>query len=133
MIQEVGFIKEILVGSDFVVYVEGFQIDAKRIHEKKLVKAWKTLTSKPLPKIKALKLSDEDFDHVIQHRHCIEDDFREIEEWGRILSTKGTDACVFNADETDDAEYVILVRENPYHSLDEIIVHELSHIARGDL
>jgi hypothetical protein len=26
-----------------------------------------------------------------------------------------------------------LVRENPYHTLDEIIVHELSHIARGDL
>jgi hypothetical protein len=122
-----------LVGCDFMVYVEGFQMDAKRIHEKKLEKAWKTLSSKPLPKIKALKLSDDDFDHIIQHRHCIEDDFREIEEWGRILSIKGTDACVFNADEADDAEYVILVRENPYHSLDEIIVHELSHIARGDL
>ena len=113
-----------------MVYVEGFHMDAKRIHEKKLVKAWKTLSSKPLPKIKALKLSDQDFDHIIKHRHCLEDDFREIEEWGRILSTKGTDACVFNADE---AEYVILVRENSYHSLDEIIVHELSHIARGDL
>jgi hypothetical protein len=116
-----------------MVYVEGFQIDAKRINEKKLAKAWKTLSSKPLPKIKALKLSDEDFNNIIQHKHCIEDDFREIEEWGRTLSTKGTDACVFNADEADNAEYVILVRENPYHSLDEIIIHELSHIARGDL
>ena len=116
-----------------MVYVEGCQMDAKRIHEKKLVKAWKTLTSKPLPKIKALKLSDEDFDYIIQHRHCIEDDFREIEEWGKVLSAKGIDACVFNADEADDAEYVILVRENSYHSLDEIIVHELSHIMRGDL
>jgi hypothetical protein len=116
-----------------MVYVEGFQMDAKRIHGKKLAKAWKTLSTKPLPRIKALKLSDEDFDQIIQHRHCLEDDFREIEEWERILSTQGTDACVFNAEKTDDAKYVILIRENPYHALDEIIVHELSHIARGDL
>ena len=108
-------------------------MDAKRIGEKKLAKAWKTLTSKSLPKIKALKLSDGDFGQVIQHRRCIEDNFREIEEWGKVLPTKGTDACVFNADEAEDADYVILVRENPHHSLDEIIVHELSHIARGDL
>ena len=33
----------------------------------------------------------------------------------------------------EDAEYVILVRETPYNRLDEIILHELSHIARGDL
>jgi len=116
-----------------VVYVEGFQMDAKRIQEKKLAKAWKNLSNKPLPKIKALKLSDEDFNYIIQHRRCIEDDFREIEEWGRTLSTKGTDACVFNAEKDDNAEFVIIVRENPYHSLDEIIVHELTHIARGDL
>ena len=116
-----------------MVCVEGFQIDARSINEKKLIKAWKTLSSKPLPKIKALKLSDEDFEHIIHQRRCIEDDFREIEAWGRTLSTKGTDACVFNADKSDDADYVILVRENPHHSIDEIIVHELSHIARGDL
>ena len=116
-----------------MVCVEGFHVEAKRIHEKKLVKAWKTLSSKPLPRIKAFKLSDEDFDFILQHRHCIEDDFREIEEWGTLLSTKGTDACVFNAEKDDNAEFVIIVRENPYHSLDEIIVHELAHIARGDL
>jgi hypothetical protein len=117
----------------FVVYVQGFQMNAKRIEEKKLVEAWKTMSRKPMPKVKALKLSDKDFNQIIKNRHCIEDDFREIEEWGRILSTKGTDACVFNADEADDAEYVILVRENPHHRLDKIIIHELSHIARGDL
>jgi hypothetical protein len=116
-----------------MVLVEGVKMKAKRIPKNQLVKAWKTLSSKPLPKVKALKLSDEDFNHVIQHRHCVEDDLRETEEWGKILSTKGTDACVFNADETEDADYIILVRENPYHSLNEIILHELSHIARGDL
>jgi hypothetical protein len=119
-------------GSDFVVVVEGLKINGKHIDAKKLTKAWKKLSNKPMPKIKALKLSDEDFDQIIQNRHCIEDDFREIEEWGRTLSTTGTDACVFNTNETEDAEYVILVRENPYHTLDEIIDHELSHIARGD-
>ena len=63
----------------------------------KLVKAWKTLSSKPLPKIKALKLSDEDFNRVLESRRCFEDQLREVEEWGRVLSTGGTDACVFNA------------------------------------
>ena len=116
-----------------MVLVEGLRMKGTRIPKKKLETAWKTISSKPLPKVRALKLSDEDFNLVLEHRHCIEDDFREIEEWGRILSTKGTDACVFNGEENDDAEFIILVRENPYHSIDEIIVHELSHIARGDL
>ena len=117
----------------FMVLVEGIKMKAKPIRKEQLVKAWKTLSCKPLPKVKALELSDEDFNHAIQHRHCFEDELCEIEEWGRVLSTKGTDACVFNGEETDDAEYIILVRENPYHSLNEIILHELSHIARGDL
>jgi hypothetical protein len=113
--------------------VGGLNMNAKSIPKKQLVAAWKTLSREPLPKVKALKLSDDDFNHVLEQRCCIDDECREIEEWGRILSTKGTDACVFNVDETDDSDYIILVRENPYHSLNEIIVHELSHIARGDL
>ena len=86
-----------------------------------------------MPKVKALRLSDDDFNDVMQRRRCIEDDLREIEEWGRVLPTKGTDACVFTAEETEDADYVILVRQNPYHTLEEILVHELAHIVRGDL
>jgi hypothetical protein len=113
--------------------VKGIEMKTERVSKRHLTSAWKTLSNKPMPKVKALRLSDDDFNHVLKNRHCIEDDFREIEEWGRILSTHGTDACVFNGDETDDADYIILVRENPYHSLDVIIVHELSHIVRGDL
>jgi hypothetical protein len=116
-----------------MVLVEGVQMKAKQIQKNKLAKAWKTLSSKPLPKIKALKLSDDNFNHVLEHKRCFEDKMHEMEEWGRVISTKGTDACVFNGDPEDNAEFVILIRENPYHKLDEIIVHELSHIARGDL
>ena len=116
-----------------MVMVEGMEMKGVKIHKSKLVKAWKTLSSKPLPKIKALKLTDEDFNQIIDLRRCPEDDMHEVEEWGRVLSTVGTDACVFNACDSEGADYVILVRENPYHSLNEIIVHELSHIARGDL
>jgi len=116
-----------------MVWVEGLEVKAKRIHENKLVKAWKTLSSKPLPGIKAFKLSDEDFNNIIEQRRCLEDNLREIEEWGRTLSTKGTDACIFNADDVEGADYIILVRENSYHTLDEIIFHELRHIARGYL
>jgi hypothetical protein len=116
-----------------MVLVEGISVKGTRIPKKKLISAWKALSNKPLPNVKALKLSDDDFNQALEHRHCIEDDFREIEEWGRPLSTKGTDACVFNGEENDKADFIILVRENHYHNLDEIIIHELSHIARGDL
>ena len=112
--------------------VEGIKMKTEHIPKRRLTAAWKTLSRKPMPKVKALRLNDQDFNHVLKHRRCVEDNFREIEEWGRILSTRGTDACVFN-DEEGDADYIILVRKNPYHTIDEIIVHELTHIARGDL
>ena len=112
---------------------EDFEMKPERIPKSQLLAAWKNLSGKPMPKIKALRLSDEDFNIEMENRHCIEDDFREIEEWGRILPTKGTDACVFNANKNEDIDFVILIRKNPYHTLEEIIVHELSHIARGDL
>jgi hypothetical protein len=116
-----------------MVLVEGISMKGTRIPKKKLITAWRTLSRKPFPKVKALKLNDDDFNQVLEQRHCVEDDFREIEEWGKSLSTKGTDACVFNGEENDKADFIILVRENHYHNLDEIIIHELSHIARGDL
>jgi len=113
--------------------VEGLKVKAKRISKGRLLKAWKTLSEKPFPKVRALKVNDEDFNRVLQQITCLEDEFRELEEWGRILPTKGTDACVFNGDENDGDDYIILIRKNPYHDLDEIIIHELSHVARGDL
>jgi len=118
-----------------MVMLEGIEIkmNTKLIRKRRLVEAWKTLLSKPLQKVKAFELKDKDFNHVIQRRHCLEDELCDLEELGRVLSTKGTDACVFNVEQTEDADYIILVRENPYHSLDEIILHELSHILRGDL
>jgi hypothetical protein len=116
-----------------MVFVEGLHLKVEVIPRMQLQKAWKTLSDRPLPKVKALRLGDEDFNHVLQHRQCFEDDLREIEEWGRVLSKQGTDACIFNAEQTDDADYIILVRQNPYHTLDEILVHELAHIMRGDL
>ncbi len=116
-----------------MVLLEGLEMKVERISKMQLAALWRTITDKPFPKVKALRVTDSDFNHVLEHRQCVEDILREIEEWGRVLSTRGTDACVFNADETDNVDYVILVRENAYHSLDEIILHELAHIARGDL
>jgi len=116
-----------------VITIEGIKLKATIIPEKQLISTWKTLTSEPFPKVKAFQLNDSDFNRVIQLRRCDDDERREMEEWGRVLSTGGTDACVFNADEPADVEYIILIRENPYHSLGEIIKHELFHIATGDL
>ncbi len=116
-----------------MIQLEGLDMQAEQIPKRQLTAAWTALSKKPFPKVKALRLNDEDFNHVLQHRRCFEDDMREIEEWGRVLSTKGTDACIFSAEETDDADYIILIRKNPYHTLEEIISHELGHIAKGDL
>ena len=116
-----------------MVMVSGQEVNATRIRGNLLARIWKTLSSKPLPKIEAWRLSDEDFNTVIQQRRCYEDSQREVEEWGRVLSTRGTDACVYNACKNEGADYVILIRQNPFHCIDEIIQHELSHIARGDL
>jgi hypothetical protein len=115
------------------ITVEGIKVKAKTIPNKQLVLAWKRLTDKPFPKVKAFQLNDEDFDRVIRLKRCEEDELRELKEWGRVLTTEGTDACVFNAVEFADLEHVILVREKHYHSLGEILKHELLHIARGEL
>jgi hypothetical protein len=116
-----------------VIIIEGVKVNAKAIPKKQLALIWKTLSSKAFPRVKAFQLDDGDFDRVMALRKCWADVGREMIEWGRVLSTKGTDACVFNADEFVEVDYVILVRENPYHSLKEVLEHELSHIARGDL
>ncbi|MCW4001131.1 MAG: hypothetical protein NWE93_12935 [Candidatus Bathyarchaeota archaeon] len=113
--------------------VEGLEMQARQIPRRQLAAAWQKLSAKPLPKIKALQVSDADFNHVLAHRRCPEDDQREIEEWGHLLTVQGTDACVFCGEAADGADYVMLIRQSPYHSLQEIISHELAHIARGDL
>ena len=71
-----------------MVLVEGFKLKAKQITKKHLVSTWKKLTDKPFPKIKALMVSDDDFDHVMRQRHCLEDDLREMEEWGVFCQQK---------------------------------------------
>ena len=116
-----------------MVVIEGIEVRAKSIPKRQLLSAWRTLCSGPFPKVQAFVLKDEDFDRIIRLKRCEEDLQREIEEWDRILTTEGTDACVFNAEDSLGAEYMILIRENPYHSLKEILTHELTHIARGDL
>lgn len=116
-----------------MVVVEGVKLKAKRIPKKQLALEWKKLSDKPLPKVKAFKLSDYDFEQMLHQRSCAEDKIREMVEWGRILPVSGTDACVFNAEEKAEADYIILIRENSYHSQKEIIRHELNHIAQGDL
>jgi hypothetical protein len=116
-----------------MITIEGIEVKATMIPKKQLVSLWKALTEKPFPRVKAFRLEDTDFDHLVQLRKCQDDARRELQEWGRVLSTRGTDACVFNADESSDVDYIILIRESPYHAFEKVLEHELSHIARGDL
>jgi len=116
-----------------MVTIEGTKVNAKTIPKRQLETEWKTLLDQPFPKVKAFQLKDEDFDRVMQLRRCKEDEVREVIEWSRVLTAKGTDACVFNTDESAGLEFIILIREKPYHTLQEILKHELAHIAEGDL
>ncbi len=116
-----------------MVTIEGIKVNAKTIPKRQLLAEWKTFTDQPFPKVKAFQLKDEDFDRVMRLRRCKEDEVREVIEWSRVLTAKGTDACVFNADESAGLEYIILIREKPYHTIQEIIKHELAHVAGGDL
>jgi hypothetical protein len=120
-------------GCSTMVTIEGIKVNAKTIPKRQLLAEWKTLTDQPFPKMKAFQLKDGDFNRVMRFRRCREDEVREVIEWSRVLTAKGTDACVFNADESAGLEYIILIREKPYHSLHEIIKHELAHVAGGDL
>lgn len=116
-----------------VITIEGIRVNAKAIPKKQLASIWKTLSNKAFPRVKAFQLDDGDFDRVMALRKCWADVGREMIEWGRVLSTKGTDACVSSAEEFADIDYVILIRTSHYHGFEEILEHELSHIARGDL
>jgi hypothetical protein len=116
-----------------MVIIEGIAINAKKIPKQQLNSIWQSLSKNPLPKVCAFVLEDEDFNRIIRLKRCEADLQRELEEWGYILTTEGTDACVFNIDNYLDAKFMILIRKNPYHSFVEIIAHELSHIAKGDL
>ena len=116
-----------------MITLEGIKVRAKTIPKRQLTSTWRRLTRKPFPKVKAFQLKDEDFDRVICLRQCKEDELRELEEWDTLLTTKGTDACVFNAEENSGFDFMILVRENHYHTLDRILEHEFNHIIRGDL
>jgi hypothetical protein len=116
-----------------MITVEGIKLKTTLVPKKQLLSIWKTLTTTAFPRVKAFQLSDGDFDRVIRLKRCEEDEQRELEEWNTILTTEGTDACVFNADGTSGLDFMILIRENHYHALEEILKHELSHIAKGDL
>ena len=116
-----------------MITIEGIRVKVKVIPMRQLVSIWRGLTSKPFPKVKAFQLKDDAFDRIICLRRCEEDELRELEEWNTLLTTKGTDACIFNAEGTSGFDYTILVREKPFHSLEKILKHELTHIVMGDL
>ncbi len=116
-----------------VIMIEGISVRTKSIPKKVLIETWKKLTRKPFPKINAYRLDDDDFDRIIRLRRCVEDEQRELEEWNRILTTEGTDACVFNTAEKTGVDFMILIRKSHFHGIEEIIEHELLHIVKGDL
>jgi hypothetical protein len=116
-----------------VIAIEGVELRARTIPKQLLASIWMILSDDPFPKVKAFQLEDADFDRAMKLKQCNEDERRELMEWGRVLPIEGTDACVFNADEMHGVDYVILIRKSHYHDFKEVLKHELSHIARGDL
>jgi len=69
-----------------MITIEGAKVKAKMIPREKIFSIWKMLTRKPFPRVAAFQLEDNDFDFAIKLRKCRDDEQREIEEWGRVLS-----------------------------------------------
>ena len=116
-----------------MVMIEGVSARGHEVPRQKLYNIWKEISFEPFPKVRAFQIRAKEFSEMLRQQKCLENDVREIKEWGRILSISGTDACVFNAEQQGDVDFIILIRNNPYHTLNEILVHELSHIASSDL
>jgi len=116
-----------------VITVAGLRVKAKVVPKKQIVSLWKALTKKAFPKVTVYQVEDADFESIVELSKTRDDEKRELKEWGRVLPPEGTDAIVYDTDEFPDVDYVILIRENPYHRLPQIVKHELSHIANGDL
>jgi len=116
-----------------MITIGGTSVKARAVPRDMIISSWKTLTTKPFPKVAALQLEDKDFNGFIKQTKCADDERREIKEWGRVLPTKGTDVCVYRTAEFAHVDYIILIRESSYHRLGELLKHELSHIVRGDL
>jgi len=116
-----------------VIAVAGLRVRARVVPKKEIVSLWKALSKEAFPKVRVYQVGDSDFESVVELSKTRDDEKRELKEWGRILSPESTDAIVFDTDESPDVDYVILIRENPYHSLPQVVKHELSHIAKGDL
>jgi hypothetical protein len=116
-----------------MIVVDGKRVKAKNFPRQRLLPIWKRVGRGPFPRVRAFQLKDDDFDDFVRMTKCRSDERREMEEWGRVLSAKGTDACVYNSHDSSGIGYIILVRENPYHDTEKILEHELSHIAKGDL
>lgn len=116
-----------------VITVAGLSVKATMVPKKEVVSLWKTLSKKVFPRVRVYQIEDADFESIVELSKTRDDEKRELKEWGRVLPPEGTDAIVFDTDDFPDVDYVILIRENPYHSLTQIVKHELSHIAKGDL
>ncbi len=116
-----------------IITVAGIKVKAKVIPKKEIVHLWQMLTKKRFPRVRVYQIGDGDFESIVELSKTQDDEKRELKEWGRILPPEGTDAIVYDTDEFPGVDYVILIRETPYHSLPQVVKHELSHIARGDL
>jgi hypothetical protein len=116
-----------------VINIDGIKVKGRAIQRKQFLPIWRQLSEDAFPKVKVFLLEEEDFTQVLAKRRCREDEIREFEEWVRLLTVGGTDACVFNPEDASVADYIIVIRKNPYHKITEILEHELTHIARGDL
>jgi Cft2 family RNA processing exonuclease len=119
------------------VVIEGTRVRGKRIPQKTLRAIWRTLATRRLPRVMALQVTEDAFESALKRMRASDygrvNARREVAEWGQTLSVRGTDACVFNTHECPGVDYVLLVRDKPYHRLGDVLKHELAHIARGDL
>jgi len=114
-----------------------FSFEGKQISEKKMLKVWKSLTSKPFPssRINAYLLENEEMDRVLSIlKKSPNIQVQSMWEYGKRLSVEESDAVIFYAKFVPRRiDYCILIKEDGNFTLDENLKHELEHIAKGEV
>ena len=109
--------------------------NGRKISSKHLMKLWKKhFKDKPMPKIKAINFSEEEFLKVLQFTYNPELTHKKmIREYGKILPDTSIAASSTKVRrETGEVFYLIIRRSDSKDSEDSDLLHELKHIYDGD-
>ena len=109
--------------------------NGKKISSKHLMKLWKEhFKDKPMPKIKAINFSEEEFLKVFHYANNPEKTQKHmIDEYGKPTPVFSMMACTTKVTRKSGEQFYLIIRRiDSKDSEDSDLLHELKHIYDGD-